>query len=804
MYNYRQILANCAGLVIFLVCCSPVLSQQNLTSTTVQGKLETYYGNANREQVYLHTDKEFYVAGEILWFKIYYTNASSGKPMQLSRIAYVEILNTANEPALQAKIDLQPGKANGSFYLPASLPTGNYIIRAYTNWMKNFDPVYFFEKKITIVNTIRNPETAPVADSLNADLHFYPEGGNLIGDIKSKIGFMAMSGKGIMTDYTGYITDQNNDTVGVFQPSKFGLGQFELLPEKGKTYKATAILPGGVKIVSSMPAAQEFGYAMKLENAGQNVKVTVKTKKPPGAASGESVLLICHGKQQLKAAQKGIVTNNDSLVFVIDKQKLGKGLNYFTLFDSKDQPVAERLFFIRPSTGIVLNLKSDRATYENRQLINVSMSTDNAVTDGSQLDLSASVVYSDSLLPAGFSGIATYFWLTSELPGTIESPEYYFSGDPGVDEATENLLLTYGWRRFRWDDILKGNNAFVKYPPEINGHIITALITDTRNDKPVAGAEAYLSIPGRPFGLYTSKSDGNGLLYFETKNHYGNGQIIAQPGIMEDSFYKVEVLSPFREPAIQGKKYSFSTLSETMKDRLLEKSIAMQVQNIYSSDSLRVFSPLVLRDTLPFYGLPETEYKLDDYQRFTTMEEVLREYVREVGVGLRNQRLIFKIFNPIAHDFYEDNSLVMIDGVPLSNPHKIFDYDPLKVRKIDVIRNRYFMGNAAFNGLASFTTYDGGFTAFELDPKLVAIDYAGLQMQREFYSPVYATKEQQEKRIPDFRNTLFWNPVISIRTGQNASLKFYSSDLKGKYNIIVQGMSNNGQPVFGVSTFEVK
>jgi hypothetical protein len=241
-----------------------------------------------------------------------------------------------------------------------------------------------------------------------------------------------------------------------------------------------------------------------------------------------------------------------------------------------------------------------------------------------------------------------------------------------------------------------------------------------------------------------------------------------------------------------------------LKDQILQRSIGMQVQNVYTGDSLRNFIEPLINDTLPFYGRAEATYKLDDYKRFTTMEEVLREYVLEIGVGMRNTKPAIKIFNPQEHDFYKGYALVLVDGIPLSNVNKIFEYDPLKVKKLDVIQTRYILGQSIFNGIASFSTYDGSYDALELDPSLLAIDYPGLQMQREFYSPVYETKEQIEKRIPDFRTTLFWTPDIITDNEGKAALRFYSADRKGKYVAVLQGMNEQGNFVTGSTTFEVK
>jgi len=107
-----------------------------------------------REKVFAHTDKNFYLAGEILWFKLYDVSADSLKPIDLSNVAYVEILNANEKPVLQATVALDNGRGNGSFYLPSSITSGNYIFRAYTNWMKNFGADQYFQKDITIVNTL--------------------------------------------------------------------------------------------------------------------------------------------------------------------------------------------------------------------------------------------------------------------------------------------------------------------------------------------------------------------------------------------------------------------------------------------------------------------------------------------------------------------------------------------------------------------------------------------------------------------------------------------------------------------------
>ena len=175
MYKYRFFLPSLLSAIVILFENNPVFSQQNNTIPVVN-KLRSYSGKTFQEKLFLHTDREFYTAGEVLWFKVYYVDGAFHKPADLSKVAHIEILNEINQPVLQASVSLLPGESSGSFYLPASLSTGNYTVRAYTNWMKNFDTRYFFEKKITIVNTIKISESVPAKDTVvPASVSFFPK-----------------------------------------------------------------------------------------------------------------------------------------------------------------------------------------------------------------------------------------------------------------------------------------------------------------------------------------------------------------------------------------------------------------------------------------------------------------------------------------------------------------------------------------------------------------------------------------------------------------------------------------------------
>src|SRR6478736_7581120 len=102
-------------------------AQNNLK--TITAAFNDYKKSTIQEKIYVHTDKNFYLTGEIIWFKLYNTDASFNKPLDISSVAYVEILDSLNKPVQQAKIGLEKGEGNGSFYLSPGIASGTYKLR---------------------------------------------------------------------------------------------------------------------------------------------------------------------------------------------------------------------------------------------------------------------------------------------------------------------------------------------------------------------------------------------------------------------------------------------------------------------------------------------------------------------------------------------------------------------------------------------------------------------------------------------------------------------------------------------------
>lgn len=777
--------------LFFLLFAKLSFAQTELAG--IQASLAAYTKTQLPEKLFVHTDKTFYTAGEIMWFKIYNVDGISHKPLAANKVAYVELLDRTNTPVSRTKVLLNEKGGDGSIELPLSLRSGYYTVRTYTNWMKNLGADHFFEKTITVVNPLKSPEPQQENQQPAYVLQLFPEGGNLVSGLSSRIAFHITDkwGKGLQGK--GYLLNAKNDTISSFVPYKFGMGHFDLTPQSGINYKVVFALSDGQTIAQTLPTSHDTGYTMQVEDAGNDkIKITAKTNTRSGFPE---IYLLAQTRQIVKAIQKNVVADGTA-IFMVDKKALGEGVSQFTVFDSEKKPVCERLFFLPPSAKKELVLQPSKATYGTREQVNLAFAT--PLTG--QENMSLSVYQLDELQADEAIDIQEYLWLTSELNGVIEQPEYYFSSaGEEVKKAADYLMLTHGWRRFKWEPALH-TSAMLQFPRERLGHIITGRVTDVRTNAVAKGIQVFLSVPGSKQKLFTALSNSNGIVQLEVKEYFGQGEIIAQTNPLHDSFYKVDILSPFAE-MYTNRIAPGLALSPSQQTSLINRSVGMQTQYLYLADSIRRFYQPAVTDTFPFYGRPLYSYNLDEYVRFNTMEEVLREYVREIAVGAKGSgpSLRFKLFNESVQEMFSDNLLVMADGIPLFNPSSVFSLNPLKIKKLDVITKNYVFGPAIFQGLANFSSYNGHYEGLVLDPRAVTVDYEGLQLQREFYSPDYSSAAQHKSRLPDLRTTLFWLPNVNAK-----QINFYTGDNKGNFLLVVQGIDADGQTISGTSRIQVK
>ena len=781
------------ALALTLIIVSFHVNAQRETLNGLVEKLQLHQQATLQEKVFVHLDRTFFVGGETMWFKVYVTDGYKHQLMDVSKVVYLDILDRNHQSVMQTKVSIENGVGNGSITVPPSLDSDNYTVRAYTNWMKNFSADFFFHQVISIVNVFQRFEEKGKAEETKLDAQFFPEGGNLIEGMKSKVAFRVVDATGKGISFNGSVISPAGDTVVSFSPLKFGLGHFTFTPKSG-TYQVIIKEKNGKITTARLPGAQANGYTMMVTDTTQNrIKVTVRGNDAHGTTL---IYLIGHTRQLINLA---IAQNliNGKISFLLDKKELGEGIAHLTVFSQSLQPVCERLYFNNPTHKVNVLMNSDKPVYEPRDKISLHLTINNEQTQFVKSSLS--VFKNDALQQLKPTDIQSYLWINSELKGNIESPEYYFSEDVLANEAMDNLMLTHGWSKFKWEDVFRAKGKTPLILPEYRGHIITAKIVDTNSSKPVQGIPAYLSAPDKKIQPYMAYSDGNGLALFEASHLTGAKKIIAQTGAYQNGT-RIEINSPFSSEN-STLTVPYLKLSTDLKGLLTQRSISMQAEDIFYRGRVKNKESLV--DSSAFFGEASEHYNLDDYTRFPVMEEVMREYVKGVRLRKKDNQFIFKVLNAPKNLVFENEPLVLLDGVPVFNTDKIMAMDPLKIKYIDVVTRQYYYGKFIFDGIVSYKTYQHDLGGFQFDAGTVVMDYDGLQLKKEFFAPQYETVADRQSRLPDERNLLLWKPDLIIEN-KSQVIDFYSSDQTGNYQAIIQGISQHGEPVFQTYTFEVK
>jgi hypothetical protein len=776
---------NCFSLLFILFSVESFAQDPFINTLTTD--LNQHEAKELKEKIYIQTDKSFYISGEICWFKSSIVDASLNKPFTLSKVAYVELLNRDSKPVLQGKILLQKGTGNGSFFIPLYLPSGSYKIRAYTNWMKNFGPEYFFEKNITVVNTMKRDRDSLVQKSSAFDIQFFPEGGNLVDGETAVIGFKAVNENGKGVNVEGDIVDQDKKTVAHFQSQFFGMGRFEMVVAADKQYKAFVRVNGNQLTVANFPVVSVKGYTLKVVPDPNNLTITTTSNYE---GDSRPLYLLIHTRGVVKYAN-AIPQDHGKASVTIPKSTLGEGISSITLFSANQQPVCERLFFRMPGS-LDISAQSEMDEYQSRKKVTAHIHLNNRGTDSSTASLGISVYRIDSLQNDEGPDIRSYLYLSSDIKGNIEQPEYYFTHNGEQSEsAMENLMLTQGWRKFKWDEVLQAKDPEFEYIPEWTGHIVNARITDRISGHPLDNQTVYLAGPGIKSQLAGCISSKKGQLLFDLPHLLGSNVVVLQTENRADTNYRLDVLNPFSEK-YSGSYFPPLKMNAALKADLQFYNIGTQVQNVYLLNNLIKFKAPVYSDSTSFYGEPDKKFFLDDYTRFNTMEEVVREYVTGVSVHKSRDRFSFRIMNDPQKQYFDQDPLIVLDGVPIFNATEVMNLDPLRIKKIEIVNRKYFLGSIVASGIFALYSYNNDMAGLQMNSHALILEYEGLQLQREFYSPKYDITQKTSKRLPDFRNVLAWEPNIVIGKTGEAQIDFYSSDRKGKYMGVVEGLSQNG------------
>ena len=349
------------------------------------------------------------------------------------------------------------------------------------------------------------------------------------------------------------------------------------------------------------------------------------------------------------------------------------------------------------------------------------------------------------------------------------------------------------------EDTIEIENGGVFHIPELRGELISRKVVMVDSEVPVANKIVALSLPGENYVFKTAKTNINGHFFISIDEPYETTNGIIQINGPKRNLFKI-VLDEKRF-SLKEKALPFFKLDPSLKDWLLDRSIQLQIENAYyKQDSITTTENSVT----PFYGSLATEYILEDYTRFSTLEEIFVEIIAVARIRKRNGIKTFEVFdpyNPYKNGVFDSfEPLLLVDGVLVQDVDDIFSYSAKEIESIKVFPKAYRYSAKIYQGIIDFRTNaksyrprlnDGYMREFKQIKPLIEKEYSMQEYTNNYYN-----------RLPDYRTQLLWKPNVQLSSKEVEQI-LYTSDVPGSYEIVLEGYTNNGEHIVLAERFIV-
>jgi len=746
------------------------------------------------EKAYLQFDKPWYAAGDTVYFKAYITKGEEHQLSGLSGVLHVDLINPKNIIKRSVKLQLDSGITWGDFALPDSLAGGSYRVRAYTQWMRNDADGGFFEKVIPIGSLKAvNQAEKQVADTLKPDIQFFAEGGDLVNGIGTKVAFKATGVNGLGIDVKGDIIDNENKQVASFASSHLGMGYFYFKPKEGKTYSARVRYPNGQQDEVDLPKTDADGVVLSVNNDSLP-KAVVKITSGNGyfqANQDKNYTLVIYSGGSVTTVN----CNLDDQVIKLDilKRKLHTGVALITLFSPENEPLCERLIYIQNYDQLNLNIGMQKDHYAPRQKVNIKLNALNRRDEPAEGHFSVavtneSIVHDSDNNPGN---ILTHLLLTSDLKGYVEQPGYYFAD---TSQAARNnldiLMLTQGYRRFTWKQVLDTTKQGPKWQPE-KGIEIAGQVKSLAG-KPIGNGTITL-IPQKGGSFLTATTDEMGMFHFSNLLFVDTAHfVLSAVNANNKNTARISCFKDQPAPVINPAYFrSISTLGDTATVALINND-KLQQDELVKYGHLRG----AMLKQVDIHGKKMEENRSQSYVAEFAADQVIHGKDIPYG-GTLTVRLA-----GLIHGVHLSGNLAIVNSIT-QGPMKAIvdgmerDISELGADDIDRIEvlqppTSYIYGQQGLNGILVVTTKSRTQKAEDIASiGVLPIAPMGFYKARQFYSPKYDNAAATSKQR-DLRSTIYWKPELKTDKEGNASFDFYNADGAGIYKIVVEGIDKDG------------
>lgn len=328
-----------------------------------------------------------------------------------------------------------------------------------------------------------------------------------------------------------------------------------------------------------------------------------------------------------------------------------------------------------------------------------------------------------------------------------------------------------------------------RWLPECEGHIVTAGITEGELPEK---ALIQLSCVGKEMKMFEGKQKAEGIYQFHTYGVNDRQDIVLSALAGEGKTYRMEIETPFIEKLPEEVPELVCHYDDSA---LIDRSVALQL----SQAMPEVVSPKEVEETI-FSRVPDKTYNLDEYVRFNIVEESIIEFVMGVTIDKVGGKKTIRMLNANGKGFNLFPVLVLVDGVAFNNHEDVLGYNVHQVKYIHQYRGEYAFGEVFYGGILSLITHRGMLQDMRIHEHMQMLAYEFPQDRPAFEMPLYQDEKSRLSRRPDFRHTMYWEPMAEGKT----STEFYTSDLEGEYVAVLQGIDADGKKIELKWEFEVK
>lgn len=827
---------------LLICCCTGYTQQSNIAQGAADAGFKT-------RKIYIHYDKEYYVAGETIWFKAYLFQ--NRKPDGQTNNFYIQLFDKDGHHVITKKYPVKGAAVAGDISLADSLPQGYYTIRAITPAMLNSSsPGSYYQKDLFVFNPSGNSSSQPFDKSSALNIRFFPESGYLADGILMNMGFLCTDSMGHPAEVNGYIMADDTVVVAPFKTLHDGMGRVQFKPYAAKKYTAVVTIKD-LKQFFPLPDIKKSGINLRVEDENRGkvftLSRTIKDKQD-------------YGRLTLVAATSdGVVFENEvsfdtymSVKGHIITDSLPSGILHFTVLNNEGLPLAERISFVNNreySTAATAVTEKKGTGPKEENII--------AVTFPEIIQRSCSVsvtALADKDQPAA-DNIISSLLLSSALRGYIRNPAWYFSDTSATYRlALDNLMMIQGWSSIsvKKETAAAGNNI----PPADDYLLrITGLLKDAKTKVPLSGGRLSIFYESEDSvnHNYEVDVDANGhftidslLLRGEASLYYGytsakgkempadiSIDIIPADSMVTILPVTVTSCCSFKPPVAEGRdqikqRYQAGTsrLQETKTlDPVVVKTFSSKrpIDEVNEKYSRGVFTALGKVNIDNIHD-PENDKTLSvfDYIKRTVKQVTVED---DKFVNYKNRSLFLSMsgdkFTQKERSL-DSQYLLTAGNTPgdklaiessnfreagkhfevaiFLNEHPAYS-GLLKTLKMDeVALIKYyepgFVGAGGTDGpggaIAVYTKKEMTTPSPGLE-KLDRITYKGYAIEKKFYSPDY-NLPSADRSVPDYRTTLYWDPEIYTNEQSTAiKIRYFNSDISNRMKITMEGFDVNGR-----------